>query len=84
MALVITAGTAGATGNAAATGPVQVVAGGAFNGNRVQIELDIDGVRAPVYDMDVPGCVSIDCVSGTTVHATVAGTDTSAINVSIA
>ena len=84
MALVINSGTAGATGNAATTGAVQVIAAGSFAGNRVLFELELDAVRAPVYEMENPGCISFDTVTGTTVHATVIGTDTSSISVSIA
>jgi hypothetical protein len=83
MALVITAGDAGATGNVTSTAGVQVVAGGSFGDNRVVIELEADGVRAAVHVMNAVGGVAIDCVSGTVVHATVTGSGSSAIDVSI-
>jgi hypothetical protein len=85
MALVITAGTAGATGNAiaGATG-MAVMASGAFGQATVEITA-VDGLGAPVniYTFMANEAINLMVGAGVVVTATVVGAGPSVIDVSM-
>jgi hypothetical protein len=85
MALIISSGVAGATGNATATGVSQVIVSGEMKNNYVSINVSADGgADAPAYSFRTAGAISLQTSAGTSIDAKIEGTSAdSTIDVSV-
>lgn len=83
MALIFSSGTSGTTGSHTATGPTQVIVGGTFGQNKLEVLVTADvAAEAPVANFSAPGAITLQTAAGTTIDFNVVGSDTSEINVS--